>query len=131
MYYVNFLNCRFHYPFPQHCNGLIAYGLLFHSNQTMMKELTEPNRIKCIFNDAKNIIKLGQESLDQVWQREKLYLSVLLCVHWKRDAFSLSLYLCSPQGSKLSLLNFINYPLSFLTANKMTSRPIDLAWTSD
>ena len=58
---------------------------------------------------------------------------VLLCVHRKRDTFSLSVYLCSHQGSTRtpSLPNFVTHPLCFLTAYKMTSRPSVLAWAPD
>ena len=53
--------------------------------------------------------------------------SVLLYVHRKRDAFSASLYLCSHQGSALSLPNYVTYPLCFLSAYKITSRPSVIA----
>ena len=56
---------------------------------------------------------------------------VLRYAHRKRDAFSLSLYLLSHQGSTPSLPNFVTYPLCFLTAYKMTSHPSILAWASD
>ena len=46
-----------------------------------------------------------------------LYAVLLLYVHRKRDAFSLSGYQCSPQGSTLSLPNFDNCPLCFLIAH--------------
>ena len=58
-------------------------------------------------------------------------MSVLLYVHQKRDAFPLSLYLLSNQGSNPSLPNFVTYPLCFLTAHKMTSHPSVLAWATD
>ena len=58
-------------------------------------------------------------------------MSVLHYVHRKRDAFSLSLYLCSHQGSTPSLPNLVTYPLYFSTANKLTSRPSILAWALD
>ena len=58
---------RRHYSFPQHCNGLIANVLIYQTNQNMLKDLAEPNRIKRIFNDAKSLIRLGQQSLDQVF----------------------------------------------------------------
>ena len=64
-------------------------------------------------------------------QCDNFVLTVLLCVHRKREAFSLSLYLCSPQSSTLSLPNFVDYPLCFLTPYKMTSRPSFIAWASD
>ena len=58
-------------------------------------------------------------------------MSVLLCVHQKRDASYLSIYLCSHQGSTLSLPKFVFYPLCFLTAYKMMSCPSVIALASD
>ena len=56
-----------------------------------------------------------------------IYKSVFLYVHQKRDAFSLSVYLRSNQGTTPSLPNFVTYPLCFLTACEMMSRPSILA----
>ena len=52
-------------------------------------------------------------------------------VHQKRYAFSPSLYLCSHQGNALSLPNLVTYPLCFLTAYKMKSRPRVVALAQD
>ena len=65
---------------------------------------------------SKNALKILKNYFYAVLIRGSVYKSLLLCVHQKRDAFSLSLFLCSSQGSALSLLNFVAYPLCFLTA---------------
>jgi len=52
-------------PFPQHCNGLVANLLLFHTNDTLSENLREPKRISCIYSEAKNLVRAGFERLDQ------------------------------------------------------------------
>jgi len=58
-------NVGIHYPFPQHCNGLIANMLLYFPDSAVTKELKEPNRIKCIFEHAKELVRTGFERLDR------------------------------------------------------------------
>ena len=77
-----------------------------------------------------NVIKMIQFGY-VVLIRRSVYMSLLLYVHQKRDAFSLSLSLPSHQGSLLSLPNFVTYPVCFLTAYKMMSCPSFLAQVLD
>jgi hypothetical protein len=35
------------YPFPQHCNGLIANLLLYNTDSALADKLKEPRRIRC------------------------------------------------------------------------------------
>jgi hypothetical protein len=53
------------YPFPQQCNGLIANMLLYYKDDTMTKQLKEPARIACIFEEAKELVKFGFKHLDR------------------------------------------------------------------
>ena len=52
-------NVGIFYPFPQHCNGLIANMLIYNTNESIVEELKEAKRISCIFNEAKELVKLG------------------------------------------------------------------------
>lgn len=54
-----------HYPFPQHCNGLVANMLLYFPDSAVVPNLQEPNRIKCIFDHAKDLVRSGFERLDR------------------------------------------------------------------
>ena len=58
----------------------------------------------------------------------KQFYPALLCVHQKRNVFSLALYLHIYHGSTIFLAN-VNYPHCFLTAYKIMSRPSILAGT--
>lgn len=58
-------NVGIFYPFPQHCNGLVANMLLYHTCDAIMPELTEAKRISCIFQEAKELVKLGFCHLDR------------------------------------------------------------------
>ena len=58
-------NVGLFYPFPQHCNGLIANMLLYHTDESIQSHLKEKNRIVCIFNEAKELVKLGFHHLDR------------------------------------------------------------------
>ena len=60
--------------------------------------------------------------------RTSVHMFGLLYVHLRRTTFSLSLYLCSHQGKTPPSTNFVIYPLCFLTAYKMMSRPSCLAY---
>jgi len=53
------------YPFPQHCNGLIANMLLFVTDDLDSNSLKEPRRVQCIFEHAKELVKTGLKSLDR------------------------------------------------------------------
>ena len=56
--------------------------------------------------------------------RGSVHMSILLCVHQKRETFSPSLFLTSLQGST-PLANFVTYPHCFGTAftSDITSKP--------
>jgi hypothetical protein len=58
-------NIGLFYPFPQHCNGLIANMLLYYTNESMVNELRDAKRISCIFEQSKELIKLGYRHLDR------------------------------------------------------------------
>jgi hypothetical protein len=58
-------NVGMFYPFPQHCSGLIANMLLFYSDDSIADELKEPKRISCIFEEAKELVRVGFEHLDR------------------------------------------------------------------
>ena len=83
---------------------------------------------KILCTDTRQGAQWGETEMIQfgyaVLIRGSVYMSVLLCVHRKRNAFSHSLYLCLHLGNTFSLPNFVTYPLYFLTAYKMTSRPV-------
>ena len=53
------------YPFPQHCNGLIANMLLYHFDSSIAESLREPKRISYIFEQTKELVKMGFEYLDR------------------------------------------------------------------
>ena len=63
--------------------------------------------------------------------KKHLSFSVHVFVCTPYYSFSLFYYLPSHQGSTLSILNFVTYPLCFLIAYKMTSRPSVSARASD
>ena len=65
IYYHCAENIGIFYPFPPYCNGLIANLLLYHTTDSMVKSLKDPKRISCIFQDAKDLVKLGYEHLDR------------------------------------------------------------------
>ena len=58
-------NIGMFYPFPQQCNGLIANMLLYYKDDAMTKQLKEPARIACIFEEAKELVKFGFRHLDR------------------------------------------------------------------
>ena len=58
-------NIGANYPFPQHCNGLVANMLLYVTDDFNTGCLKEPKRIQCIFEHAKELVKTGLESLDR------------------------------------------------------------------
>jgi hypothetical protein len=58
-------NIGMFYPFSQHCSGLVANMLLFYSNDSVLDELQEPKRISCIFEEAKELVRVGFEHLDR------------------------------------------------------------------
>ena len=43
-------NIGMFYPFPQHCSGLIANMLLYHTDENISQQLQEGKRISCIFD---------------------------------------------------------------------------------
>ena len=53
------------YPFPQQCNGLIANMLLYYKDDSMTEKLQEPKRISCIFEEAKELVRIGFQHLDR------------------------------------------------------------------
>ena len=59
-------NIRKHYSFPQQCNALIANALLYNTKHQILKDLAEPTRIRNNFKFAKDLIRVGHQSLDQV-----------------------------------------------------------------
>ena len=58
-------NVGMFYPFSQHCSGLVANMLLFYTNDSISDELIEPKRISCIFEEAKELVRVGFEHLDR------------------------------------------------------------------
>ena len=58
-------NVGMFYPFSQHCSGLVANMLLFYTNDSMTDSLKEPKRISCIFDEAKELVRVGFEHLDR------------------------------------------------------------------
>ena len=58
-------NVGMFYQFPQHCSGLIANMLLFYTDDSITDELKEPKRISCIFEQAKELVRVGFENLDR------------------------------------------------------------------
>lgn len=65
LYSYHCQNVGLFYPFPQHCNGLVANLILFHTNDTLSEYLQEPKRISCVYNEAKRLVRAGFEQLDQ------------------------------------------------------------------
>ena len=65
LYFHYVQNIGLFYPFPQHCNGLIANLLLYYTTDGMSEWLIEPKRISCIFEQAKDLVKMGFEHLDR------------------------------------------------------------------
>ena len=53
------------YQFPQHCNALIANLLLYRTNESMIVSLKEPTKIMEMFEQAKELVKLGLDQLDR------------------------------------------------------------------
>jgi len=53
------------YPFPQHCNGLIANMLLYYTDKSIVGKLKEEKRIGCIFEEAKELVKMGFFCMDR------------------------------------------------------------------
>ena len=58
-------NIGMFYPFPQHCNGLIANMLLYHIDENIAGKLREEKRISCIYEESKELVKLGFDHLDR------------------------------------------------------------------
>ena len=58
-------NIGLFYPFPQHCNGLIANMLLYYVDESIAGNLKEEKRICCIFEEAKELVKIGFDHLDR------------------------------------------------------------------
>ena len=54
------MNVGTNFPFPIHCNGLIANLLLFHSDENSSDFLIEKNRILSNFQDAIQIVQSGE-----------------------------------------------------------------------
>jgi hypothetical protein len=58
-------NIGIFYPFPQHCNGLVANMLIYYTCDSILPELREAKRIGCIFQEAKELVKIGYYHLDR------------------------------------------------------------------
>jgi hypothetical protein len=58
-------NIGMFYPFPEHCNGLIANMILYHIDENIASRLKETKRIGCIFEEAKALVRMGFDSLDR------------------------------------------------------------------
>ncbi len=58
-------NIGMFYSLPQHCNGLIANMLLYLTDDTMAGNLKEYKRITCIFEEAKELVKLAFDQMDR------------------------------------------------------------------
>ena len=58
-------NIGMFYSLPQHCNGLIANMLLYLTDETMTIKLKEYKRIKSIFEEAKELVKLAFDQMDR------------------------------------------------------------------
>ena len=58
-------NIGLFYPFPQHCNGLIANMILYYVDESIAGKLKEEKRISCIFEEAKELVKIGFDHLDR------------------------------------------------------------------
>jgi hypothetical protein len=58
-------NIGLFYPFPQHCNGLIANMLLYFVDDSIAGSLKEAKRIGCIFEEAKGLVKMGFNLMDR------------------------------------------------------------------
>jgi hypothetical protein len=54
------------YPYPQHCNSVIANMILFNTDQSFEKDLQEPEKIKVIFKDAEEILRVASMTVDSV-----------------------------------------------------------------
>jgi len=64
------------YPYAQHCNAVIANMLLFNLDPSFEKDLHEPDLVRVIFNDAKEIVRLASTSMDSSLQESILPKSV-------------------------------------------------------
>jgi len=53
------------YQFPQHYNGIIANLLLYQTNESMLTSLLEPAKIQAMFEEAKNLVKIGCSQVDK------------------------------------------------------------------
>ena len=58
-------NIGMFYSLPQHCNGLIANMLLYLTDDKMTGKLKEYKRITCIFEEAKELVKLAFDQMDR------------------------------------------------------------------
>ena len=65
LYYHFSENIGIFYPFPQHCNGLVANMLLYHTDENISQQLQEGKRISCIFDAAADLLKMGHTFLDR------------------------------------------------------------------
>ncbi len=53
------------YQFPQHYNGIVANLLLYRTNESMLMSLKEPVKIKALFDEAQDLVKLGLGQIDR------------------------------------------------------------------
>ncbi len=53
------------YQFPQHYNGIVANLLLYRTNENMLVSLKEPAKIKDLFEEAQELVKLGLGQIDR------------------------------------------------------------------
>ena len=58
-------NIGMFYPFPEHCNGLIANMILYQIDDNISSRLQEKKRIGCIFEEAKALVRMGFDTLDR------------------------------------------------------------------
>ena len=58
-------NIGMFYPFPHHCNGLLANMILYHIDDNISGSLREEKRISCIYDESKELVKLGFDNLDR------------------------------------------------------------------
>lgn len=54
------------FPYPQHCNSVIANLLLFNVDQSFEKDLSEPEKVRVIFKDAEEVVRVASMSMDSV-----------------------------------------------------------------
>jgi hypothetical protein len=52
-------NIGMFYPFPQHCNGLLANMLLYHIDDNISGVLKEEKKIFCIYEEAKELVVMS------------------------------------------------------------------------